>query len=369
MNERKNRSEEYFENVLSEISDEKIEKAAFYRSKSRLVTFRRLAVAAACLVVVVAGTAIALNRGGIFLGGERGDPFASTTAKEDLPATQSPVLTSPAETREGTTAFEEDEKNKTFEEKYEYLELDGEFEFSGKFVPSKNSLVFLKISVCFGFFGEKRRETEVEVFEIANCSKNFAVAVRPKGEKSYYLFSNSSYSPATLGVFVDELSLEKALESAGPLGVVEKRFGKEYCYYSDDEKRQSQLEEMLRELFEKNKALSPVTPHVFLEETESKNTEKNGEEMRFSVLLGETGLFAVVEIYSDGYVFIDLGANNCVGFEFKKRDVRAFFKEVKKGAARAEATERLTTVPPDSQKMTGGATATATATAVNGVTK
>lgn len=355
MNDSKNHSEEYFENVLSEISDEKIEKAVFYKSKSKVLTFRKIAAAAACLAVVV-GTAVALKQGGGFVGGETKQPAALTTEKGTTSSSlltdgSSPVISQ--EPTEESVVSEEEWKKLPFDEKYEFLEFETEYENSGRITPSESALKLLKKSLCFGYLGSKRRDISVEVFEVGAYSKNFAVAVRPEGEKNFYLFMNPMYSPSDFGTLFGDLSLNAALETSGPLGVSKTELGKRFYYCNEDEKRQTELKAMLLDLFEENKNLAPVLPHYALEATDSRNTEKNGEEMRFTLVLGEIELYAVVEIYSDGYVLVDLGANSNFGFEFEKSDVKAFFAEVKSGAEKAEPTEMLTSSPRSSASSSG----------------
>ena len=56
-------SEEYFEKVLDEISDERIQKAVSYSKKKRIFPFKLAAAVAASLVIVAAGTFAAFLSG------------------------------------------------------------------------------------------------------------------------------------------------------------------------------------------------------------------------------------------------------------------------------------------------------------------
>lgn len=111
-----------------------------------------------------------------------------------------------------------------------------EFDLNGIDYNTKDHII--EDSYIGGFLGavtmegqdvyeERMYSINAEVFGINSISSNCAVAVKFNGSDSYYVYTNRSYSPATLGELVDALKLNDTI-SFGTLTPDDKTFVADY---------------------------------------------------------------------------------------------------------------------------------------------
>ncbi|MCI5793729.1 MAG: hypothetical protein MR022_02105 [Ruminococcus sp.] len=111
-----------------------------------------------------------------------------------------------------------------------------EFDLNGIDYNTKDHII--EDSYIGGFLGavtmegqdvyeERMYSINAEVFGINSISSNCAVAVKFNGYDSYYVYTNRSYSPATLGELVDALKLNDTI-SFGTLTPDDKTFVADY---------------------------------------------------------------------------------------------------------------------------------------------
>lgn len=313
-------NEEYLERVLDEISDEKIQKAAFYPKKKRAFLFRLIA---ASLAVIAVG-AFAASKIDIFK--PVGEPSTSAAAY------------SAGET--GKAQFGESEwKKLPIYDRYDEITLKSGKTYSFMYTPTslakEGKKAFLETTNVTGYNGNVAKHTTAEVYSIAAFSPDAVVAVKFRGNDEYYLYLCDSYNPETLKSFLNDIDFENSVKCRGVSFVTEQDEENTYTYeFSSKIKKEGEVFSALLDLFNTHGEKKPEK----LKTAEHKKTF----ELYFSTnSLGEFW----AEISDDGYVeFKSDAATETIIFKFTENEIKPLFDILEKDAVKTDVHEQTT--PP-----------------------
>lgn len=308
-------SEEYFEKVLDEISDDKIQKAAAYSKKKRSFHFKLAAAVAASLVIVAAGTFAVLKTNRI--------------GKND--ATNPPAVCEPS--RPLYTEYGESEWKKIpVDERYDSVTLKNENTYSSMYREKENvkkgDLVFLDTAEAEGCNGNVTKSQTVEVYSVKNFSSDLVVAVKFKDSEKYFLYLNEFYKPDTLGTFLSDSNFENAAVCNNVSFVYEKN-----CFYEfsskDERKIADDVFSVFLDILENNKEKKP---ELLIESTGEK---------RFDIIfyIGNCDFFSIM-VYSDGYIeFKNDHSTERLIFKFTESEIKPLFEIIEKKSVKTEIPE------------------------------
>lgn len=320
-------SEEYFEKVLDEISDDKIQKAISYSKKKRLFPFKLAAAVAASLVIVAAGTFAVLN--------------TSLFGKED--ETNPPAVCETS--RPLYTEYDESEWKKFPEyERYDTVTLKNENTYSLMYRKKENSekgdLVFLDTAEAEGYNGNTAKTQTVEVYSVKNFSPDLVVAVKFKDSSKYFLYLNEFYKPDTLGDFLSDSDFENEAKCNNASFVYEDDYTYEFSP-KDEEKITGEVFSSFLDLLKNNKEKKP---ELLIESSAEKT---------FNIFfhIGSCDDFWIT-VYSDGYIeFKSSNSMERLIFKFTENDINPLFEIIEKNSVKTENPEETTSAPsydPDS---------------------
>lgn len=314
-------SEEYFEKVLDEISDERIQNAVSYSKKKRSFPFKLAAAVAASLVIVAAGTFAVLN--------------TNLFGKEDT--TNPPAVC--ATSANSYTEYDEVGWKKIPEnERYENITLkDGKIYssmYTEKSGGEKGDFVFLEIAEAEGENGNVTDKKTVEVYSVKKFSPDLVIAVKFKDSDEYFLYLNEFYKPDSLGNFLSDSDFENAAICNNVSFVYEKN-----CFYEfsskDERKIADDVFSVFLDLLKNNKEKKPEL-----------SIESTGEK-RFDIIfyIGNCDHFWIT-VYSDGYIEFksDYSTERLI-FKFTENDIKPLFEIIEKNSIRTENPEETTSEP------------------------
>lgn len=308
-------SEEYFEKVLDEISDDKIQNAVSYSKKKRIFPFKLAAAVAASLVIVAAGTFAVLN--------------TNLFGKEDT--TNPPAVC--ATSANSYTEYDEVGWKKIPEnERYENITLkDGKIYssmYTEKSGGEKGEFVFLEIAEAEGENGNVTDKKTVEVYSVKNFSPDLVVAVKFKDSDEYFLYLNEFYKPDSLGNFLSDSDFENAAICNNVSFVYEKN-----CFYEfsskDERKIADDVFSVFLDLLKNNKEKNP---ELLIESSAEKT---------FNIFFHIGGCDDFwITVYSDGYIEFksDYSTERLI-FKFTENDIKPLFEIIEKKSVRTEIPE------------------------------
>ena len=313
-------SEEYFEKVLDEISDERIQNAVSYSKKKRIFPFKLAAAVAASLVIVAAGTFAVLN--------------TNLFGKEDT--------TKPAVCETSVKPYTEyDEvgwKKIPENERYDNITLkDGKIYssmYTEKSGGEKGEFVFLEIAEAEGENGNVTDKKTVEVYSVKKFSPDLVVAVKFKDSDEYFLYLNEFYKPDSLGNFLSDSDFENAAICNNVSFVYEKN-----CFYEfsskDERKIADDVFSAFLDLLKNNKEKKP---ELLIESSAEKT---------FNIFFHIGGCDDFwITVYSDGYIEFksDYSTERLI-FKFTENDIKPLFEIIEKNSIRTENPEETTSEP------------------------
>ncbi len=320
-------SEEYFEKVLDEISDDKIQKAVAYSKNKRSFHFKLAAAIAASLVIVAAGTFAVLK--------------TNHVGKNDV--TNPPAICETS--RSLYTEYDESEWKKIpGNERYDIVTLKNENMYSSMYIEKedikKGDLVFLDTAEAEGENGNTTKTQTVEVYSVKNFSPDLVVAVKFKNSDKYFLYLNEFYKSDTLGTFLSDSDFENAAICNNVSFVYEKN-----CFYEfsskDERKIADDVFSVFLDLLKNNK------------EKKSELLIENSAEKTFNIFFHIGGCDDFwITVYSDGYIEFksDYSTERLI-FKFTENDIKPLFEIIEKNSVRTENPEETASEPsynPDS---------------------
>lgn len=314
-------SEEYFEKVLDEISDDKIQKAVAYSKKKRSFHFKLAAAIAASLVIVAAGTFAVLK--------------TNHVGKNDV--TNPPAICETS--RPLYTEYDESEWKKIpGNERYDIVTLKNENMYSSMYIEKedikKGDLVFLDTAEAEGENGNTTKTQTVEVYSVKNFSPDLVVAVKFKDSGKYFLYLNEFYKSDTLGTFLSDSDFENEAKC----NIVSFVYEKNYTYKfspRDEEKITDDVFSAFLDLLKNNKEKKP---ELLIE---------NSAEKTFNIFfhIGSCDDFWIT-VYSDGYVeFKSSDSMERLIFKFTESEIKPLFEIIEKNSVRTENPEETTSAP------------------------
>lgn len=316
-------SEEYFEKVLDEISDERIQNAVSYSKKKRIFPFKLAAAVAASLVIVAAGTFSVLN--------------TNLFGKEDT--TNPPAVC--ATSANSYTEYDEVGWKKIPEnERYENITLkDGKIYssmYTEKSDGEKGEFVFLEIAEAEGENGNVTDKKTVEVYSVKNFSSDLVVAAKFEESEKYFLYLKNFYSPKTLGDFLSDADFENSVTCRGVSFVREKNYTYKFSSKEEKEKRDEAFSAFLGLLKSEKER-----------RTELSVTDSDGKMFDFAFHIDGFDSF-LATVYSTGDVEFrsDCTANTLV-FNFDEGKVKALFEILEKNSVKTDVCEETTTSPKE----------------------
>ncbi|MDO4380082.1 MAG: hypothetical protein Q4D20_04325 [Clostridia bacterium] len=314
-------SEEYFEKVLDEISDDKIQKAVSYSKKKRIFPFKLAAAVAASLVIVAAGT-FAVLKTNLFGKNDTTNPPAVCEISRPL-----------------YTEYGESEWKKIPEyERYDSVTLKNENTYSSMYREKedikKGDLVFLDNAEAEGYNGNTAKTQTVEVYSVKNFSPDLVVVVKFKESGKYFLYLNEFYKPETLGTFLSDSDFENSAKCKNASFVYEKNYT--YKFSSKDENRiTDDVFSAFLDLLKNNKEKNP---ELLIESSAEKT-------VNIFFHIGGCDDFWIT-VYSDGYIEFksDYSTERLI-FKFTENDIKPLFEIIEKNSIRTENPEETTSEP------------------------
>ena len=299
-------SEEYFEKVLDEISDDKIQKAVAYSKNKRSFRFKLAAAVAASLVIVAAGTFAVLKTNRIGKNDATNPPAVCETS---LPL---------------YTEYDESEWKKFPEYgRYDTVTLKNENTYSSMYIEKENvkkgDLVFLDTAEAEGYNGNVTKSQTVEVYSVKNFSPDLVVAVKFKDSGKYFLYLNEFYKPDTLGTFLSDSDFENEAKYKNVSFVYEKNYTYRFSP-RDEEKITDDVFSAFLDLLKNNKEKKP---ELLIE---------NSAEKTFNIFFDIGGCdYFSIKVYSDGYVeFKSSDSMKRLIFKFTENDLKPLFEIIEK---------------------------------------
>ena len=193
---------EYLNDALSEISDERIAEAVTEKRTKRL-TFWKTA-SAACFVVAVAAAVLLVNSDKLKTETETAQAQADAVITNAASVGIGEVMPGGAEVYQ-EKKWSEKENN----EKYPELSFNGEVYISTGMKAEKTETVLrLGSAKAKGFDShtDKAYETDCEVYSVGSFKPEFLVAVKFGSDENYYPYKAEDWFPSELRDFTDTLS-------------------------------------------------------------------------------------------------------------------------------------------------------------------
>ena len=330
---------EYLNDALSEISDEKIAEAVTEKRTKRLTFWK--AASAACFVLAVAAAVILVNT-------DKLNPETETAqAQADAVITNAAAVGIGEAVPGGAEVYQEkkwDEKENN--EKYAELSLGGESYISTGMKAEKTEVVLkLGSAKAKGFDGytDKTYETDCEVYSVGSFKSEFLVAVKFESDENYYPYKAEDWFPSDLKDFTEALNFSENI-----------KFDRDVILSSDSDVSAGQIklddnENLIRAVY----GLLENNGNAKALEYTSDNMEKDGERvLEFGVsspLLSRYSLF--LSVSEDGYVMtnlVDVGASFFVGREA----VKALFETADKTGGVKYVPSTTPPYPTESEQST-----------------
>ncbi|MGN1442741.1 MAG: hypothetical protein ACI4XE_02725 [Acutalibacteraceae bacterium] len=295
---------EYLNDALNEISDEKIAEAVKEKKTKRLTFWK--AASAACLVLAVAAAVVLANTDKLKVKDEKTEYQADAV-------TSAAANVGGGETVPGGAEVYVEKKwnEKENNEKYSELNFDGETYITTGMKAQKTE-VGEKLGTAkakgFDIYTDKNHETDCEVYAIGTFKSELLVAVKFGSDDNLYAYKAENYFPSDLRNFTDTLGFFENI-----------RFDSDVILSSDFNTDAQQVklndsEAVVRavcELLQNNGSAEAL-------EYTQKNSSKDGERvLEFGVsspLLSRYSLF--LSVSEDGYIMtnlVDVGVSFFVG--------------------------------------------------------
>lgn len=309
---------EYLNDALGEISDEKIAEAANGK-KTKRVTFLKVA-SVACIVLAVAAAVVFMKADKPKIKDEQTQNQANLVVQTAADtANDETTLTAAAEICP-EKKWDEKESN----EKYTELSFNGKTYLSTGMKAGKTEIgTKLGPAKAKGFdsYTDKIYETDCEVYTVGTFKSDFLVAVKFDSDDKYYTYKAEDWFPSDLRDFTETLNFSENI-----------KIDSDIILSSNSDVSASQIK------LHENEAL-PNTVYRLLEacgkakalEYTSDNMAKDGERiLEFGVsspLLSRYSLFLTIS--EDGYIMtnlVDVGVSFFVG----KEAVKALFETADK---------------------------------------
>ena len=295
---------EYLNNALNEISDEKIAEAVS-KKRTKRPTFLKVA-SAACIVLAVAAAVILANTDKLKTGG------GLTQYQADAVSSAAANVAGGETVPGGAEVYAE----KKWDEK-ESNEKYGELNFDGKtYIPTgmkaKKSEIGAKLGTAkakgFDIYTDKSHETNCEVYAVGTFKSEFLVAVKFSSDSNYYPYKAENYFPSDLSDFTDTLNFFESI-----------RFDNDVILSSDSDAGASQIklsesEPLIGAVCELLKNYGSAKALEFTDENSLKDGQRVLEFGVSSPLLSRYSLF--LSVSEDGYVMtnlVDVGVSFFVG--------------------------------------------------------
>lgn len=308
---------EYLNDALGEISDEKIVEAVKDQKTKRLTFIK--AASAACIVIAVIAAIV-------FAKGDK--PKTGDVQMQD----QAAAVTSPAanfgggEIVPGGAEIYEEKKwdEKESNEKYGELSFDGETYITTGMKAQKTE-VGAKLGSAkakgFDIYTDKVYETDCEVYTVEKLKSAFLVAVKFESDDNFYAYKAENYFPSDLRDFTDTLGFFESIN-----------FDSDVILSSDFNADTQQVklndsEAVVREVCELLQNNGSAEALEYTQENSSKDGERVLEFGVSSPLISRYSLFLTVS--GDGYIstnLVDVGVSFFVG----KDAVKALFEAADK---------------------------------------
>lgn len=301
---------EYLNDALGEISDEKIAEAANGK-KTKRVTFLKVA-SVACIVLAVAAAVVFMKADKPKIKDEQTQNQANLVVQTAADtANDETTLTAAAEICP-EKKWDEKESN----EKYTELSFNGKTYLSTGMKAGKTEIgTKLGPAKAKGFdsYTDKIYETDCEVYTVGTFKSDFLVVVKFDSDDKYYTYKAEDWFPSDLKDFTDKLNFSENI-----------KIDSDIILSSNSDVSASQIK------LHENEAL-PNTVYRLLEacgkakalEYTSDNMAKDGERiLEFGVsspLLSRYSLFLTIS--EDGYIMtnlVDVGVSFFVGREAVK---------------------------------------------------
>ena len=348
---------EYLNDALGEISDEKIAEAANGK-KTKRVTFLKVA-SVACIVLAVAAAVVFMKADKPKIKDEQTQNQANLvvqTAAETQNQANLVVQTAADTANDETTLtaaaeicpekkWDEKESN----EKYTELSFNGKTYFSTGMKAGKTEIgTKLGPAKAKGFdsYTDKIYETGCEVYTVGTFKSDFIVAVKFDSDDKYYTYKAEDWFPSDLKDFTDKLNFSENI-----------KIDSDIILSSNSDVSASQIK------LHENEAL-PNTVYRLLEacgkaqalEYTADNMAKDGERiLEFGVsspLLSRYSLF--LSVSEDGYIMtnlVDVGVSFFVGREA----VKTLFETADKTGGEKYVPSSTPPYPTESERYGGDA--------------
>ena len=295
---------EYLNNALNEISDEKIAEAVSKKRTKRL-TFLKVA-SAACIVLSVAAAVILANTDKLKTGGGLTQYQADAVSSAAANVAGGETVPGGAEVY-AEKKWDEKESN----EKYGELNFDGKT-YIATGMKAKKSEIGAKLGPAkakgFDIYTDKSHETNCEVYAVGTFKSEFLVAVKFSSDGNYYPYKAENYFPSDLSDFTDTLNFFESI-----------RFDNDVILSSDSDAGASQIklsesEPLIGAVCELLKNYGSAKALEFTDENSLKDGQRVLEFGVSSPLLSRYSLF--LSVSEDGYVMtnlVDVGVSFFVG--------------------------------------------------------
>ena len=329
---------EYLNDALDEISDEKIAEAAIGRKRKRLTVLK--AACAACVVIAVAAAVVLTGTG-------RPKPDDGQTQCQADAVTSAAANIAGGEVVPGGAEIWQEKKwdEKENNEKYTLVSFNGKAYLSTGMTAEKTDVgekLGTATATGFDIYTDKNFEAECEVYPAGGFQSEFLVAVKFGSDEKFYAYKAENYFPSDLRDFCDTLNFFENI-----------RFDSDVILSSDyedgaDQIRLSDGEAVIRvvcELLKNNGSAKSL-------EYASENMPADGVRiLEFGVsspLLSRYSLF--LSVSEDGYVMtnlVDVGVSFFVG----QNAVSVLFEEADKTGGE-KYVPSTTPVSPDESEQT-----------------
>lgn len=202
--------------ALGGIDESLIEDGGRHRNVKKAIV-ARFCTAAACLAVTAVGVfaaVTALNGNAGMFG--RNTETEHTAATDDVKESASNAANGAyAETVEDETATVPSWEERSIASKFsEIIRGDCEYSVWNKKANNDDIGSFIEKTVITGrdYLTEKEYTQNAELYELRGIAREAAIAVKYDGDEDFYICRSYNYRPATLGLFINALGLEKNLE-------------------------------------------------------------------------------------------------------------------------------------------------------------
>ncbi len=213
----------YLLSAMDEISDEHIAEAVSYKPKTKIITFKKLLAAAACLLVVcVSAFAITELRGPAIIPDVTvtTDPVAGdkTTANKNVLTTVTDAVDGEAKTDKALATTVHCQTMPSWDkmlygQRFPVINFDGKrYEYCSRQV--EKALISKKlgeIEVTVEYLKDDFRSATAEIYDISDISSDLFIAVKfaENENEEYILYYNMYYEPETLDDFLSDINFSE----------------------------------------------------------------------------------------------------------------------------------------------------------------